>query len=90
MTFLTYENAQKACNIQFETDNEHTLQIWNKDKTEDVHKHALVIKDIPLNVNRSLLNKIISQYGETNDIKYRLSGIWYTATAYFKDKQSVS
>ncbi|CAJ0847757.1 4235_t:CDS:2 [Entrophospora sp. SA101] len=88
ISFATQEDAEKACSVQFEQDNEHTLQPWNK-VVDDSQDKILIIRDIPLNVNRTILFNNLKQHGEITNIKYKLSGPWYTATVTYKSKDTI-
>ncbi|CAH1767940.1 4122_t:CDS:1, partial [Entrophospora sp. SA101] len=64
-------DAEKACSVQFEQDNEHTLQPWNK-VVDDSQDKILIVRDISLNVNHTILFNNLKQYGEITNIKYKL------------------
>src|SRR5919205_2018371 len=76
--FENEEQMSKACNNILFENNEFKLQPVKGRYDEDTKKHTLVVRDLPLDVNKSLLKVILEEkFGESESIRFRLAGPYY-------------
>ena len=89
-TFENDETMRQNCNIYLFADNEFTLQPLKSRNDDETKKHTLFIRDLPLDVNKSLLKVILEEkFGEIESLKTRLAGPWYRADATFVDNRGI-
>ena len=83
--FQTADNANAACDRQLFDGNDFKLALL-KDRTDEATKRrTLVVRDLPLDVNKHLLSTILENtFGDLESLKLRPAGPWYRADAVFK------
>jgi hypothetical protein len=89
-TFENDETMQQNCNIYLFENNEFTLQPLKSRNDDETKKRTLFIRDLPLDVNKSLLKVILEEkFGEIESLKTRLAGPWYRADATFVNDKGI-
>lgn len=88
--FDSQEAADKATELELFENNEFHLTHLKDRGDREVQSRTLIIRDLPLDVNRSLLKAILeNQFGKIDSIKYRLAGPWYRADATFESNVGI-
>ena len=89
-TFESDETMKQNCNVYLFEENEFTLQPLKNRNDDDTKKRTLYIRDLPLDVNKSLLKVILEEkFGEIESLKTRLAGPWYRAEATFTENKGI-
>lgn len=88
--FDSQQAALAATEIQLFEDNDFKLTLLKDRGDEEVQRRTLVVRDLPLDVNRRLLHTILeAQFGEIESLKLRLAGPWYRADVTFTDAEGI-
>src|SRR5215213_17898 len=66
-----------ACEIKLFDDNDFQLFPIQNRGDEEVKDKTVVIRDLPLDVDRLTLKTIMGKVGNVTDIKLQISGLWY-------------
>lgn len=83
------ESMEKACEVELFEDNDFKLAPIQNRGDEEMKERTVVIRDLPLDVDRPTLKTIMGKIGEVVDIKLQISGLWYKAYVTYKDKTTV-
>ena len=88
--FETKEDAQAACQLELFEDNEHYLTLQPNKGDNDTLERSLVIRDLPLDLDKNLLKLIIEEkFGQIDSLTTRLAGPWYRADVMLKSKDNI-
>ena len=88
-TFGQKEAMLAACDIALFEDNDFQLKPINNRGDDETKDRTVVIRDLPLDVNRQTLKTIMEKMGTVTDIKLQISGMWYKAYVTYEDKATV-
>jgi len=81
-------NASTEMNL-FEN-NEFKLTLLKDRGDEEVQHRTLVVRDLPLDVNRNLLKVILENtFGKIETLRTRTAGPWYRADVIFEKSESI-
>jgi hypothetical protein len=89
--FGNKEKMLEACQMQIEENNDFRLEpIMNKGD-EEIRNKTMVIRDLPLNVDRFLLKQLLEKRTEVKvtDIRTRIKGPWMIAHVIFEDEAAI-
>ena len=78
-----------ACEIKLFDDNDFQLFPIQNRGDEEVKDKTVVIRDLPLDVDRLTLKMIMGKVGNVTDIKLQISGLWYKAYVTYEDKSTI-
>lgn len=88
-SFWEKESMEKACKIKlFEVNDFHLIPIKNRGNNK-VKDKTVVIRDLPLNVNRYTFKIIMEKIGKVENIKLQVSELQYKAYVIYKNKKVV-
>ena len=89
--FGTKEKMQEACTRIIEKDNEFKLEPIQNRGDDEIKNKTMIVRDLPLNIERALLKKVMERYAEceVTDIKTRITGPWVTAHVTFKEESAI-
>jgi len=87
--FEKKESMAQACEIQLFEENNFILTPMQNRGDEEVRERTVMVRDLPLNVDRHILKSVMEDAGEIEDIKLQISGLWYKAYVTYKNKQIV-
>ena len=89
-TFDSKESAENITKIQLFDNNDFKLSLLKDRGDREIQQRTLVIRDLPLDVNRSLLKAILEdKFGKIENIKFRVAGPWYRADATFETSEGI-
>ena len=88
-TFGRKDAMEKACDIKLFEDNDFKLNPIQNRGDEEVRDKTVVIRDLPLDVDRSTLKTIMERIGKVTDVKLQISGLWYKAYVTYETKEIV-
>src|SRR5205823_4685988 len=92
---------EEACTRQLEENNEHKLNSIMNKGDEDVKNRILIVRDLPLDMNKETLTKILEKHTKTKvtsitsrvtgvtSITSRVTGPWITANVIFDEQQAI-
>src|SRR5277367_2344635 len=89
---VSYDNAMsanRACLIPVSEENAATFKLLS-----EIHQHSvdnsyiLRIKDVPLDIDRHMLQTHLSKLGAIKSIKFALQGLYYLVTVSYQDNSS--
>ena len=88
--FGNKETMLAACNRQIELNSDYKLQPTLNYGDDDVKDRTLIVKDLPLNLNRYTLRQILEKRTSTNvvDLKAKVMGPYMKATVLFEKRCS--
>jgi len=90
VTFDNKEDALKACDLELFEGNEHKLNFQTNRGDEDTLERTIVVRDLPLDLDRNLLKVIIKdKFGEIESSTVRLAGPWYRADIILNSKEKI-
>src|SRR5581483_408177 len=88
--FDSQEAADAATKMQLFDDNEFKLTLLKDRGDIDVQRRTLVVRDLPLDVNRNLLKAILEdKFGKIENLKTRLAGPWFRADVTFESADGI-
>ena len=82
-------SMEKACDIKLFDDNDFLLTPIQNRGDDEVKDKTVVIRDLPLDVDRLTLKTIMEKVGTVTDIKLQISGLWYKAYVTYENKSTV-
>ena len=82
-------SMEKTCKVSLFEDNDFHLEPIQNRGDEEVRDKTVVIRDLPLDVDRLTLKKIMEKVGTVTDIKLQISGMWYKAYVTYDNKSTV-
>jgi RNA recognition motif-containing protein len=82
-------SMEEACKISLFEDNDFHLEPIQNRGDEEVRDKTVVVRDLPLDVDRLTLKKIMEKVGTVTDIKLQISGMWYKAYVTYDNKATV-
>ncbi len=82
-------SMEKACDIKLFDDNDFQLTPIQNRGDDEVKDKTVVIRDLPLDVDRLTLKTIMEKVGTVTDIKLQISGLWYKAYVTYENKSTV-
>jgi hypothetical protein len=88
-TYGQKEAMLAACDIALFEDNDFHLKPINNRGDEETKDRTVVVRDLPLDVNRQTLRTIMEKMGTVTDIKLQISGMWYKAYVTYEEKATV-
>jgi RNA recognition motif. (a.k.a. RRM, RBD, or RNP domain) len=89
--FGSKEHMEEACKRKIDENSEFVLQSIQNRGDDEIKNRTVVIRDLPLNMDKEVLKKKMEQYGEgkVTDIKTKVTGPWLTAHVAFESEKSV-
>jgi hypothetical protein len=95
--FITVEFGKKesmleACQRQLENNNDYKLQPTLNFGDEEVLNRSIIVRDLPLNVDRTLLQQILEKKteGKVTEMKIRVKGPFMVANVIFDNANAVN
>ena len=82
------ESMEAACDIKLFNDNDFQLTPIQNRGDDEVKDKTVVIRDLPLDVDRFTLKTIMEKVGKVTDIKLQISGLWYKAYVTYENKST--
>ena len=85
------DTMEEACKMQIEENSEFRLKPLLNRGDDEIRNRTLVIRDLPLNVEKETLKRIMERKGkyEVTDIKTQVTGPWIKAHVTFKDPKAI-
>ena len=88
--FDNQEAAIAATEMQLFENNDFKLTLLKDRGDDDVQQRTLVVRDLPLDVNRSLLRAILEdKFGDIEALRLRTAGPWYRADVTFAASEKI-
>ena len=88
--FDNQDAAVAATEMQLFNNNDFRLTLLKDRGDEEVQRRTLVVRDLPLDVNRRLLATILeAKFGKIENLKLRLAGPWYRADVIFEQAKGI-
>jgi hypothetical protein len=89
--FGSKEAMELACTKTIESENEFKLKSIINRGDDEIKNKTIVVKDLPLSLEKTTLKKILEKKGEDEitDIKTKVTGPWLTAYVTFKKEETV-
>ena len=88
--FDSQEAAVTATKMQLFEDNEFKLTLLKDRGDEEVQHRTLVVRDLPLDINRNLFKVILEEkFGKIENLRMRLAGPWYRADVTFESSEGM-
>jgi len=89
--FDSKDTAIAATKLQLFDGNEFKLTLLKDRADEEVKDRTLVVRDLPLDLNKQLLKSILEErFGEIETMKTRTAGPWFRADVTFNSKDAIS
>jgi RNA recognition motif-containing protein len=85
------DTMEEACKMQIEENSDFKLKPLLNRGDDEIRNRTLVIRDLPLNVEKETLKRIMERKGkyEVTDIKTQVTGPWIKAHVTFKDPKAI-
>ena len=88
--FQTAEQAKDACTRQLFEGNDFKLTALKGRADETTKRRTMIIRDLPLDVNKQLLSTILENiFGKLETLKLRTAGPWYRADTIFESDELI-
>jgi hypothetical protein len=88
--FNTQEAAENICKLTLFENNDFTFTLLQNRGDDEVLQRSLVVRDLPLDVNRNLLKTILeNKFGKIEALRMRIAGPWYRADITFEQAEGM-
>ena len=89
--FGNKEKMLEACQMQIEENNDFRLKPIINKGDEEIRNKTLIIRDLPLNVDRFLLKQLLEKRTEVKveDVRTRIKEPWMIAHVIFEDEAAI-